>query len=168
MTIEVRRLTVGDEEVRRRLSIDDARFDAAGAEGTARTPHTVSGAREFLAAEGNVQLVAFAGEEPVGQLLAYELNRRHGDGRMMYVHEVGVRDDWRRAGIARMLFEALAEICRRRGRFLLLRHHQRRQRAGDGLVPGARRHTGCHRRGGLQLRLPLNAPVGAIDPVSGR
>jgi aminoglycoside 3-N-acetyltransferase I len=69
----------------------------------------------FLSGDTTVQLVAFDGEEPVGQLLAYELIRRHGDGRMMFVYEIGVRSDYRRNGVGRMLFAALSEICRERG-----------------------------------------------------
>jgi hypothetical protein len=45
MPIEVRRLTVGDEEVVRRLSLEDARFEEAEVEPRARTPHTVESAR---------------------------------------------------------------------------------------------------------------------------
>jgi ribosomal protein S18 acetylase RimI-like enzyme len=115
MAVEVRRLTVGDEAVVRRLSLEDARFDEAGVEPRARTPHTAESAREFLAVETNVQLAAFVGDEPVGQLLAYELIRRHGDGKTMFVYEIGVRDDYRRTGVGRLLFAELREICRQRG-----------------------------------------------------
>jgi aminoglycoside 3-N-acetyltransferase I len=113
--VEVRRLAVGDEAVVRRLSLEDARFEEAGVEPRARTPHTVESARRFLALETNVQLAAFAGDEPVGHLLAYELFRRHGDGKMMFVYEIGVRDDYRRNGVGRLLFAELRGICRRRG-----------------------------------------------------
>jgi ribosomal protein S18 acetylase RimI-like enzyme len=115
MAIEVRRLTVGDEEIVRRLSLEDARFEEAGVEPRPRTPHTITSAREFLAAETNVQLAAFAGDEPIGQLLAYELTRRHGDGKMMFIYEIGVRDDYRRNGVGRLLFDELKEICFERG-----------------------------------------------------
>ena len=113
--VEVRRLRVGDEAVVRRLSLEDARFEEVGVEPRARPPHTVESAREFLAVETNVQLAAFAGDEPVGQLLAYELVRRHGDGKMMFIYEIGVRDDYRRTGVGRLLLAELREICRRRG-----------------------------------------------------
>ena len=115
MGIEVRRLAVGDEEIVRRLSSEDARFEEAHAEPRARLPHTVESARVFLSVETNVQLAAFDGRKPVGQLLAYELIRRHGDGRMMFIYEIGVREDYRREGVGRSLFEALQAICRERG-----------------------------------------------------
>ena len=110
----MRRLTLGDEAVVQRLSVEDARFDEPGA-ARERTPHTLESAREFLASETNVQLAAFAGDEPVGQLLAYELTRRHGDGKMMFVYEIGVRDDHRRMGVGTALFDALRQICHERG-----------------------------------------------------
>jgi ribosomal protein S18 acetylase RimI-like enzyme len=114
MTIEPRRLVVGDEEVVRRLSLEDARFEETGVEPRPRLPHTIESARRFLAVDTNVLLAAFAGDEPVGQLLAYELVRRHGDGKMMFIYEIGVRDDHRRYGVGRLLFEKLKEICRER------------------------------------------------------
>lgn len=113
--IEVRRLGPGDEEIVRQLSITTVRFDEPAAPARERKPHTAESAREFLAIETNLQLVAFVGDEPVGLLLAYELIRRHGDGKMMFIYEIGVRDDHRRMGIGRALIEALQRICRERG-----------------------------------------------------
>jgi ribosomal protein S18 acetylase RimI-like enzyme len=78
-------------------------------------PHTVDSAREFLRDARNVHLVAFAGDEPVGHVLAYELIRRHGDGRMMFIYEVGVRDDYRHRGVGRALFAELERTCRSTG-----------------------------------------------------
>lgn len=115
MAIKARRLTVGDEDIVRRLSVEDARFDEAGAEPRVRTPHTIQSAREFLAAETTIQLAAFAADKPVGQLLAYELTRRHGDGKMMFIYEIGVRNDFRRTGVGRLLLDELRQICRERG-----------------------------------------------------
>ncbi|HEX6701912.1 MAG TPA: GNAT family N-acetyltransferase [Gaiellaceae bacterium] len=115
MTVTVRRLAVGDEGAVQRLSLDDARFDERSASARPRTPHTIESAREFLASEKTFQLAGFAGGEPVGHLLAYELIRRHGDGKTMLVYEIGVRDDHRRAGVGTALFDELRRICRRRG-----------------------------------------------------
>lgn len=113
--IRVSRLGPGDEEIVRQLSVATARFDEPGALARERKPHTTESAREFLAAETNFLLVAFAGGEPVGLLLAYELIRRHGDGKMMFIYEVGARDDHRRMGVGLALVETLRLICRERG-----------------------------------------------------
>jgi ribosomal protein S18 acetylase RimI-like enzyme len=115
VAIEVRKLEVGDESIVQRLSLEDGRFEEAGIEPKLRPAHTVESARAFLAMDTHVQLVAFEREEAVGQLLAYELIRRHGDGKMMFIYEIGVREDCRGSGVGKMLFEALKEICRERG-----------------------------------------------------
>jgi ribosomal protein S18 acetylase RimI-like enzyme len=113
--ITVRRLALGDEEVVRYLSREDLRFGEQGGGSVERPPHTVETAREFLADDTNVQLVAFAADDPVGQLLAYELTRRHGDGKMMFIYEIAVRDDRRGRGVGRALFDELRAMCRSRG-----------------------------------------------------
>ncbi|HTZ06945.1 MAG TPA: GNAT family N-acetyltransferase [Gaiellaceae bacterium] len=102
--MELRRLGVGDEEVVIRLSLDDE-----------RQPHTVESARELLANDATYYLAAFENGEPIAQLLAYELIRRHGDGRMMLVYEIGVREEARRLGVGRALFDLLRKLCRERG-----------------------------------------------------
>ena len=102
--MDVRRLGVGDEEVVIRLSLDDG-----------RTPHTVESARELLVDDTTYYLVAFERDEPIAELLSYALIRRHGDGRMMFVYEIGVREEFRRLGVGRALFDALREHCRGRG-----------------------------------------------------
>lgn len=113
--VEVRRLGPGDEEIVRRLSREDARFEQDGVESPGRTPHSVESARAFLADDSTYHLAAFVAGEPVGHLLAYELLRRHGDGRMVFVYEIGVRDDTRRRGIGSALFEQLRAVCRECG-----------------------------------------------------
>jgi ribosomal protein S18 acetylase RimI-like enzyme len=115
VAFEIRRLGLGDEEVVQRLSIDDARFEPEGVEPRERIPHTIESAREFLSVETNFQLAAFAEGEPVGQLIAYELIRRHGDGRMMFIYEIGVRSDYRRKRVGSGLLDLLRELCGERG-----------------------------------------------------
>jgi len=87
-----------------RLSLDDE-----------RPPHTIESAGELLADDATFYLVAFERGEPIAELLAYELIRRHGDGRMMFVYEIGVREEYRRLGVGRALFDLLRELCRVRG-----------------------------------------------------
>jgi GNAT superfamily N-acetyltransferase len=102
--VHVRPLPPGDEEVLPQLSAWVGR-PALDHEGAAR----------FLANERNHLLVAFEGEQPVGMLLAYELDRRHGDERKIFLYEIDVRDDRRRRGIGRALMERLGDLCRERG-----------------------------------------------------
>lgn len=80
-----------------------------------RPPLDHESAALFLANERNHLLVAFEGDQPVGMLLAHELDRRHADERKMLLYEIDVREDRRRRGIGRALMQSLAEVCRSRG-----------------------------------------------------
>jgi ribosomal protein S18 acetylase RimI-like enzyme len=91
-----RRLGPGDEEVVRRL-----------ASGTPRTA--------LLDDERTIFLVAFAGEDPIGFVLAYELLRRHGDPSILFVYEVDVDERHRRGGVAAALLRETAQVARERG-----------------------------------------------------
>ena len=101
---EVRRLGPEDEAVLPQLSA-----------WVGRPPLDPRGAREFLANQRNHVLVAFDGDEPVGMLLAHELDRRHGDLRKMLLYEIDVREDRRRRGIGRSLMDRFGGLCRERG-----------------------------------------------------
>ena len=101
---EIRRLEPGDEGVLPQLS-----------EWVGRPPLDHDAAGRFLANERNHLLVAFEAREPVGLLLAHELDRRHGDERKMLLYEIDVRADRRRRGIGSALMDSFAELCRRRG-----------------------------------------------------
>jgi len=69
----------------------------------------------LLADPRTLMLVAFAGERPVGFVLAHELPRRHGDRAKLFVYEVDVAETQRRRGVASALFARLAELARERG-----------------------------------------------------
>ena len=95
----IRLLAPGDEDVLREL----ATYDGAGdPEGLLADPRTL-------------MLVAFAGERPVGFVLAHELPRPHGDRAKLFVYEVDVAETHRRRGIASALLARLAELARERG-----------------------------------------------------
>jgi ribosomal protein S18 acetylase RimI-like enzyme len=115
MEIRVRRLTRGDEAIVQRLTADVDRFELPGMPPRNLLVPRIDVAARFLSVETNHLLVAFAGDEPVGFLLAYELLRRHGDEPKMHLYEIGVREDYRRRGIGRSLIERFAELCRQRG-----------------------------------------------------
>jgi aminoglycoside 3-N-acetyltransferase I len=94
--ISVRRLRVGDEHVVERLAD--------------RTPRTA-----LLADDRTIFLVAFAGAEPVGFVLAYEMPRRHGGASMLIVYEVDVDEQYRRRGIASALLLELERLAKEQG-----------------------------------------------------
>ena len=102
--VDVRRLDPGDAGVLPVLS-----------SWVGRPPLDSEGAARFLENDRNHLLVAFEGEEPVGMLLAHELDRRHGDERKMFLYEIDVREDRRRRSIGHALMERFGELCRERG-----------------------------------------------------
>jgi ribosomal protein S18 acetylase RimI-like enzyme len=104
MTAEVRRLRAGDEEVVRTLT-DRERYE----------PLSPEAARRFLAESGNVMLVAFDGGEPVGSVLGYELQRRHGPERSLFVYDIDVDEAYRRRGVGTELMRSLFAIAREDG-----------------------------------------------------
>jgi GNAT superfamily N-acetyltransferase len=117
--IAIRRLVPGDEDLVRLLSVEDARFDAdptavAPAAAEDHPPLEDTAATQLLSDPAAHFLAAFEGPEPVGFLLAYELRRRHGDGRMALLYEIGVRADRRRRGVGRLLLAEFAALCRTR------------------------------------------------------
>nr|WP_203187677.1 GNAT family N-acetyltransferase [Streptomyces pratensis] len=71
-------------------------------------------AARFLAAEGHLMLVAYAGDSPAGFVSGIEMT--HPDkGTEMCLYELSVDERYRRRGIGRALTDALAAEARRRG-----------------------------------------------------
>ncbi len=97
--IAVRLLEPGDEDVVRSFATYEGPGDPAG----------------LLADPRSLVLVAFAGDEPVGFVLAHELPRRHGVPSKLFVYEVDVAPAHRRRGIASALLQRLADLARERG-----------------------------------------------------
>lgn len=73
----------------------------------------------LLAKEHIVVLVALAGEEMVGGLVAYELEKFERARREFYIYDLAVGMQHRRQGIATALIEQLREIASRRGAWVV-------------------------------------------------
>ena len=73
----------------------------------------------LLAKEHVVALVALAGEEVVGGLVAYELDKFERKRRELYIYDLAVAAEHRRQGIATALIERLREIAARRGAWVI-------------------------------------------------
>ena len=87
----------------RRLDADDGDVIRELAEGEPRTA--------LLADPDTIFLVAFDGEQPVGFTFGYELDRRHGDERMLFIYELDVDEAYRRQGIATRLMQELLRLA---------------------------------------------------------
>jgi aminoglycoside 3-N-acetyltransferase I len=113
-SITVRRLNPADVLLLTKLN---ALFGDAFAEPETYTgePPSNDYVEGLLAKEHVVALVALAGEEIVGGLVAYELDKFERVRREFYVYDLAVRAEHRRQGIATALFEHLGEIAAQRG-----------------------------------------------------
>ena len=73
----------------------------------------------LLAKEHVIVLVALLGQEVVGGLVAYELDKFEQTRRELYIYDLAVAQGYRRQGIATALIERLREITVRRGAWVV-------------------------------------------------
>jgi ribosomal protein S18 acetylase RimI-like enzyme len=100
-------------------------------------PFDATGLARFLARPQNVLLIAWWEGEPVGFLLAYELDRVDRDRPMVCLYEIEVAATHRRRGIGRALVQALLAHCRDIGAAKAWVVTDRANRAAVGLYEGA-------------------------------
>ncbi len=72
-------------------------------------------ARQFLADDRTLMLVARDGDACVGFVLGYVLRRRHGDALQLFVYELDVAESHRRRGIGTALMRELGRLARGHG-----------------------------------------------------
>ena len=114
----LRRLTPTEIPLLRQLN---TLFGAAFAEPetyTAEPPSDVY-LEGLLAKEHVFVLVALAGEEVLGGLVAYELDKFERARREVYIYDLAVRAERRRQGIATALIARLGEIAARHGAWVI-------------------------------------------------
>ena len=75
--------------------------------------------RSLLAKEHVVALAALSGDEVVGGLVAYELDKFERARREFYIYDLAVAAEHRRRRIATALIEHLREIAARRGAWVI-------------------------------------------------
>jgi aminoglycoside 3-N-acetyltransferase I len=74
---------------------------------------------DLLAKEHVVVLVAVAGDDVLGGLVAYELEKFEKARREIYIYDLAVAAEHRRRGIATALIEGVREIASRRGAWVV-------------------------------------------------
>jgi aminoglycoside 3-N-acetyltransferase I len=116
--VTLHRLALADVPLLRKLN---ALFGDAFAEPETYTAEPPSDAylEGLLAKEHVVALVALAGEEVLGGLVAYELDKFERERREFYIYDLAVAAEHRRRRIATALIEHLREIAARRGAWVI-------------------------------------------------
>jgi aminoglycoside 3-N-acetyltransferase I len=117
-SVILHRLAPADVPLLRKLN---ALFGDAFAEPETYTAEPQSDAylEGLLAKEHVVALVALAGEEVLGGLVAYELDKFERARREFYIYDLAVAAEHRRRRIATALIEHLREIAARRGAWVI-------------------------------------------------
>ena len=72
-------------------------------------------ARIFLSNPKNWIYACVENKKIIGFAYGYELNRLNQEGNMLYIHEVGILDDYQHQGIGTELMERLKRICKEMG-----------------------------------------------------
>lgn len=112
-TIAIRRLAPPDVAIARRLNrMFGAAFeDAEAYEGEPPDAAYLVG---LLGAEHVIALAALAGEEVIGGLVAYELDKLERRRREVYLYDLAVASAHRRQGVATSLIAELRAVAARR------------------------------------------------------
>lgn len=114
----IHRLHAGDVRLLRRLNaVFGEAFEDPGTYGS--DPPSDDHLREVLAKEHVAALVAMSGEEVVGGLVAYELEKFEQARREYYIYDLAVLAAYRRTGIATALIDHLKDIASRRGAWVV-------------------------------------------------
>jgi aminoglycoside 3-N-acetyltransferase I len=82
-------------------------------------PPDAAWARETLGRAGVIALVALEGDQVVGGLVAYELDKLERRRREVYLYDLAVAESHRRRGIATRLIEQLRAIARERSAWVV-------------------------------------------------
>ena len=117
-SVALRRLTSTDVPLLRRLNgLFGTVFGDTDTYGAA--PPSDDYLAALLAKEHVAAVVALAGDEIVGGLVAYELEKFERDRREFYIYDLAVAEAHRRRGIATALIGHLREIAARRGAWVV-------------------------------------------------
>lgn len=74
---------------------------------------------DLLGRPGIFVLTALSGEEVVGGLVAYQLDKFEQERSEIYIYDLAVDENWRRQGVATALITDLRRIARERGAWMV-------------------------------------------------
>jgi aminoglycoside 3-N-acetyltransferase I len=116
--VTLRRLAPGDVPLFRKLNVLFGEAFGEPETYTAEPPSHVY-LEGLLAKEHVIALVALKGDEAVGGLVAYELDKFERARREVYIYDLAVGAAHRRRGVATALIRHLREIAARRGAWVV-------------------------------------------------
>jgi aminoglycoside 3-N-acetyltransferase I len=115
---QVKRLTT--EDAHRVSALNDMFGHAFGDRETySAAPPSADYLQSFLSKDHIIVLAALAGEDIVGGLVAYELQKLERTRSEIYIYDLAVAEPHRRQGIATALIEHLREIAKQRGAWVI-------------------------------------------------
>lgn len=99
----------------RRLNFNDAeKLVGMVAEFRSDTSN-ISVSERFLKNDANYLVACLDAERIIGFILGYRMQRYDGQNDMVYIHEVGVLEDYWRKGIGKRMMGFFLEMCRSEG-----------------------------------------------------
>jgi aminoglycoside 3-N-acetyltransferase I len=116
--VTLRRLAPGDVSLFRKLNVLFGEAFGEPETYTAEPPRDAY-LEGLLAKEHVIALVALKGDEAVGGLVAYELDKFERARREVYIYDLAVGAAHRRRGVATALIRHLREIAARRGAWVV-------------------------------------------------
>jgi aminoglycoside 3-N-acetyltransferase I len=112
--VTIHRLASGDDlHFDAMLDLFATAFDDPESYSTARP--TAEYRRALLSRTDVIALVALAGQNVVGALVAYELPKFEQERSEFYIYDLAVAENWRRCGVATTLIDHLRAIARKNG-----------------------------------------------------
>lgn len=84
------------------------------------------GLQTVLEKSSFIALAAFAGQEVIGGLTAYELPGYYSDSSEIFIYDLAVKAAFQRLGVGKRLLAYLADDCRKKGiaQFFVLAHEE--------------------------------------------
>jgi aminoglycoside 3-N-acetyltransferase I len=115
---QIERLTT--EDAHRVGALNDMFGHAFGDRETySAAPPSVDYLKSFLSKDHVIVLAALAGEDIVGGLVAYELQKLERERSEIYIYDLAVAEPHRRQRIASALIDHLREIAKQRGAWVI-------------------------------------------------
>jgi ribosomal protein S18 acetylase RimI-like enzyme len=114
MSVAIKLLSPNDAQLLEHLAVNDPAFDLDG-RGEPLEPLSSAAAQRFLADPAVLFWVARDGDEVAGFLYCLQVPLRMSDEQELLLYEIGVRKEWRRKRVGRLLLDHMEGWMRTNG-----------------------------------------------------